>query len=187
MSVTKVIRTLHNLGVNLEIRGGRLRVDAPSTVMTDDLRQTIREHKGQIIELLSAEQSANTTKLPTYIKHCKTCNGTNWDHTGTFPNGIEVWGCFDCSVSPARAHSDVCPECHGPHIVTDMQGKYCLSCKRRPWERKEPEPAPELKYVGVRWGNEQGWLRLTDPVSGEVAEVVAKGLPRWIFDRLKSE
>jgi len=42
--------------------------------------------------------------------------------------------------------------------------------------------------VSVRWSElHQGFLVLTNPISGEVCEILAKGLAktdRWLFDRL---
>jgi TubC N-terminal docking domain len=174
---------LHDLGMLVSIHGDTIKCERTQNAMTDDLRQLIREYKADLMEMITHDEQPQP-EPPSYIKRCDVCGGTNWGQIGTQPDGIELWGCLDCiAASPSTDSVGTCSECHGSNLVTDAVGKFCVDCCRRPWEHKEPEPAPEPKYIGVRWGSEQGWLRLINPVSGEVAEVVAKGLPRWIFDR----
>jgi hypothetical protein len=137
---------------------------------------------------LEGDKSAKTlAESPSYICRCPQCGGTHWGQIGTQPDGIELWGCLDCAISPASAHGDMCPECDGANIITDQAGKYCVGCRRRPWERKPAEPESEPKHITVRWGSERGWLELTNPVTNEVCEIVAKGAPRWVFDQLKKQ
>jgi hypothetical protein len=78
------------------------------------------------------------------------------------------------------------------NLIADSIGKFCLDCHRRPWERPHtpPNPEPRVVNIGVNWGESHAgvsWLKLTDPVTGQMAEIHAKHLPdpeRWLFNRL---
>lgn len=52
MSVIDLITDLAARGAHLSIVGDELRVDAPNGTLTAELRQTITDHKGELIEAL---------------------------------------------------------------------------------------------------------------------------------------
>jgi TubC N-terminal docking domain len=52
MTALELLATLHALGVTLSPRVDRLRVDTPEAVLTDELRQTIRTQKGELLALV---------------------------------------------------------------------------------------------------------------------------------------
>jgi hypothetical protein len=41
--------------------------------------------------------------------------------------------------------------------------------------------------IGVRWSREKGYLELRNPLTGETCEILAKGAPKWLFDRLNEQ
>ena len=67
MTATELLDELRTKGVHLTIEGGYIAVDAPKGVLTDDLRQAIREHKVALIELLARPD----TRAPVW--RCRTC------------------------------------------------------------------------------------------------------------------
>jgi len=127
------------------------------------------------------------TPPPAHIKRCSACGGTNWGQTGALQGGFERWGCLDCPPAPDSAHSPECPMCGGAYLITDQAGKFCTDCRCRPWEKRESEPVPKPEPLAVRWGSAQGWLRLMNPLTGEVMEIPARGAPKWLFDRLSEQ
>jgi len=44
---------------------------------------------------------------------------------------------------------------------------------------------PQPTRIDVRWGSRRGWIAIRNPLTGETVEIVAKGAPKWLFDRLK--
>lgn len=52
MTPTALLDHLRALGVEVCAEGDKLRYRAPAGVLTDDLRQAIREHKEELLELL---------------------------------------------------------------------------------------------------------------------------------------
>jgi len=81
-----------------------------------------------------------------------------------------------------------CPVCGGDHLISDDSGTYCASCRHILDSRTDIHfYTQKPTRIAVRWSDHRGYIRLTNPVSGEVAEIVAKRLDkkdRWIFDRL---
>lgn len=190
MGARELLTHLEATGVHISFDGDAIRCERASRVMTDDLRQAIREHKEELIELLKSETPANSESL-SYIKRCETCGGTHWGciraepemlHSGALVDK-EVWGCLDCAPAPA----DTCHQCSGQNIVTDAAGRYCVDCRQRiegnpltiaDSDIREPRP------IGARWARSRGYIAMTNPVTGERIDVVAKGLPGWVYDRL---
>src|SRR5262245_50917138 len=68
MTATGLLEELHTKGVHLTVEGERVAVDAPKGVLTDDLRQAIRQHKAALLALLaqpaSAHNAATTAPSP---------------------------------------------------------------------------------------------------------------------------
>ncbi len=50
----QLLLDLNKLGIKLRAEGGELRVNAPPGVLTEDLRQALRQHKEQIVKLLQS-------------------------------------------------------------------------------------------------------------------------------------
>ena len=52
MTAVEVLTTLHGLGVTLTPWVDRLKADAPAGVLTADLRQAMRTHKAELLDLV---------------------------------------------------------------------------------------------------------------------------------------
>jgi hypothetical protein len=141
MTPSDVMNSLLRAGHRLVADGNAIRVQSNGESLTDELRQQIREHKGEILRILGGDAPA--PEPPAYFYPCPGCDGTNWRQVGTLPDGGEVWGCLDCSGG--KQLGSTCPECGGENLVIDSVSKYCIDCLRRPWERKSAESASEPK------------------------------------------
>jgi hypothetical protein len=120
---------------------------------------------------------------PPHVARCSVCGNANWGCVGSAPDTSELWGCLSCLSSDVR--SAQCQTCGGLNIVLDRGGQYCVSCKSRPGKQAAPDPTPV--YLDAAWSPHRGFLRLTDPLTGEMADIEAKGLPkseRWLYDRI---
>lgn len=75
--------------ITLTLDGDNLRIDAPAGVLTDELRQAIRDNKPALVALLNSQACAAP---PRPIKRCYTCGGKKWWRLrqGT------VWVCERC-------------------------------------------------------------------------------------------
>ena len=197
MGIGKLVQALRDGGAKLSVQGDKLVVDADASLLTDDVCEDIALHKDSIIAMLGSDNRHAVADLldnplppepvppvPSYVKRCETCGGTNWGCVGSDAHG-EVWGCLTCHFkAPAT-----CGGCGGNNIVNDAVGDYCVDCKRRPGaESAEPQPEKERVHIGVTWARGgSGWIEITNPLTGEVVQLRAKGLPkeeRWLFDRL---
>jgi hypothetical protein len=67
MNPTPLMAELNRLLITLAVEGDDLKVRAPKGVLTVELRETIREHKGQLIEALKLEQPGEDDDLFTYL------------------------------------------------------------------------------------------------------------------------
>jgi hypothetical protein len=201
MSAVKLMISLQSQGVRFDVDGDQLTVEAPKGSLSRDTLERIREHKQALIDILNDRQAVPQTisevpeataptppesipPVPAYIARCTSCGGSDWGPVGSDEHG-EIWGCLTCHFATVPS----CPDCHGINIVKDAVGAYCVDCKRRPGDAPaEPEPEPRPVHVGVTWGDGKGWLKLTDPVTGETCEIRVKGIDkrdRWVFDRLE--
>jgi hypothetical protein len=61
------------------------------------------------------------------------------------------------------------------------------ACESVPALHEAPLPHPSKVVVGVRWARTKGYIEVTNPLDGHRYEVLAKGLPAWIFDRLPAK
>lgn len=59
MTATVLLDELRSKGIRLSVEEDRLAVDAPKGMLTDALRQTIRQHKAEILSLLAQATPAN--------------------------------------------------------------------------------------------------------------------------------
>jgi hypothetical protein len=62
-SAIELLAELDTLGVDLTVDGDTLKIDAPAGVLTDDLRQAIKENKAEIISLLRKLEQARVERL----------------------------------------------------------------------------------------------------------------------------
>ena len=66
MDLYSLLTTLSNEGVKLSANGGSLEIDAPKGVITPELRNSLAEHKTEILKLLRQNSlSVSSTALPT--------------------------------------------------------------------------------------------------------------------------
>src|SRR5437899_1424089 len=106
MTVTTLLDALHTKRVQLTVDGERLAVDAPIGVLTDALRQAIRQHKAALLTLLAQPAPANDTAVTiqsapqacpeplTPFSACVVCGQTDrWDDHG-------IWRCQACWPEP---------------------------------------------------------------------------------------
>ena len=59
MTATVLLDALRTKGVHLTVEGEHVAVDAPKGVLTDDVRQAIRQHKAALLALLTQPAPAN--------------------------------------------------------------------------------------------------------------------------------
>jgi hypothetical protein len=64
MSATGLLEELRILGVLVVPEGDRLRIEAPTAVMTPKLRRSLADHKPELLALLGAPQHPTTTITP---------------------------------------------------------------------------------------------------------------------------
>ena len=135
MTATMLIKTLRSANVTLEVHGDKLCLDAPFGILTDDLRQAIRENKPELITLLSQSPDNSETQSLNNMdkaspKTCLACGGNDIvvDAAGFY--------CLDCQKRPNRSQAlpvtdaSHCPYCNSGHIGCDDGAVYCLDCCR---------------------------------------------------------
>src|SRR5215218_5386307 len=64
MTPRDLLAELTTLGVRLTVQGERLRVQAPTGVLTDELRQAMTRCKAELMELLSGPNEINEINEP---------------------------------------------------------------------------------------------------------------------------
>jgi TubC N-terminal docking domain len=122
MSVTTLLDDLHKRDIVVDVEPGNLRIKAPKDAMTDELRQAIREHKAELMALLSPPSAPQSAPEPlSYIKRCSTCGETDW---GPISLCEQVWGCLTCDDARPEA-TTICPVCGSDSIVQDASGRIC--------------------------------------------------------------
>ncbi|AFZ17614.1 non-ribosomal peptide synthetase [Allocoleopsis franciscana] len=68
MDLHSLLTTLSNKGVKLSANGNSLEIDAPKGVITPELRNSLAEHKAEILKLLHQSNiSVSSTALPTIV------------------------------------------------------------------------------------------------------------------------
>jgi hypothetical protein len=90
MSPAVLLQKLREIGCELRPEGDRLRVRAPAGVLTDELRSLIREHKAELLRLLSAGSRGQEEARPSPASGialalslqddgtCYCCKGSRW-------------------------------------------------------------------------------------------------------------
>lgn len=99
MTATVLLDELRTKDVHLTVSGEHITLDAPKGVLTDAMRQAIREHKAVLLVLLSQPMPAAAAVQPpapsqpaplTPHYPCIVCRSTNrWDDRG-------IWRCVAC-------------------------------------------------------------------------------------------
>jgi hypothetical protein len=82
MSATVLLDELRTKGMHLTIAGEHLAVDAPKGVLTDDVRQAIRQHKAALLALL-AQPAPAPDAAGTALCHQEVC--THQKYRPPFP------------------------------------------------------------------------------------------------------
>ena len=110
MEPAALLQKLREIGCELRPDGDRLRVRAPAGVLTEDLRAAIREHKVELLRLLSAGEAGRVeARCPPAPRitlalslqrdgRCYCCKGSRW--------WLSRYGVLVC----ATCHPPVVPE-----------------------------------------------------------------------------
>jgi thioester reductase-like protein len=61
--INQILEDLLQQGINLAINGDNLRVQAPKALLTDDLRQTLHQHKAELLLLLKEQEGKDSVGL----------------------------------------------------------------------------------------------------------------------------
>ena len=101
MTPGELVTALHTAGCRLIPEGEHLRVQDPQHVLTDDLRQAIREHKAALLALLAQRAPANdaaatipsTPEMCTYQEHVPPSSSPYPGHPvgAPFRPGHQAW------------------------------------------------------------------------------------------------
>ena len=70
MTATVLLDALRTKGVHLTVEGEQVAVDAPKGVLTDDVRQAIRQHKAALLALLAQPANAAAATAPSPQEAC---------------------------------------------------------------------------------------------------------------------
>src|SRR5687767_1922376 len=96
MSGTTLVEQLREIGIAMRLDERRLRIEGKPGALTDNVRDLIRARRFEIIAEL-------TPDVPSYIKRCATCGGTDWGPTGHYEHdGCPIWGCLPCATDRGR-------------------------------------------------------------------------------------
>jgi len=107
MSASALLETLRARGVNLSAKAGKLVYDAPPGVLTDADRAALREHKVELLALLTSPVATGPARpgAPTECfsheqepQACRRCGGRAWRLRET-PQGGDgwLWICAACA------------------------------------------------------------------------------------------
>ena len=80
MTLTELVGELRRLDVRLRVEGGNLRFDAPPGVMTESLRETLKQRKSELVATLQAGLEADPRAIPRRTR------------TGAAPRVMIIWG-----------------------------------------------------------------------------------------------
>ena len=73
MTAMAILEAASQRGILLEARGGELRYRAPRGSLTPELRETLRQHKAEILAVLQSEQPGGGMGLCPGPEKCKGC------------------------------------------------------------------------------------------------------------------
>lgn len=66
MNAQTIIREFQSLGAQLKRNGDRIEVEAPAGVISNELRESLRQHKAEVLPLLSECATAPLTRQEGY-------------------------------------------------------------------------------------------------------------------------
>ena len=92
MNADLLLTDLLARGVRITAAGERLIVDAPKGVVTDELRQSIADHKLELLALLDGD--------PRPARPCHSCHSTRWRRRRPERGG--GWLCSACYPAPEQ-------------------------------------------------------------------------------------
>ena len=117
-----LLETLAGVNIQLTVSGDKLGIDAPKGVLTDDIRQAIRQHKAELLALLrQAEVSPGPGEPAAARPHscepgkatgegqpapCPKCGSLEWVPHGHPPEAAQ------CLVPAQCRHAGLCSRCH---------------------------------------------------------------------------
>lgn len=73
MTVTDLVTTLTGQGIKIWAEGGKIQIEAPDEILTDEILETIREHKPALLDLLSLP-------CPECGQAARIEQGEGWEH-----------------------------------------------------------------------------------------------------------
>jgi len=86
MKAQDFLRQSLRRGIQLSVQGDKLDIDAPNSALTPDVMEFMRQHKSEIIEILTA---------PLPHGSCYKC-GSDTESMLTRPDGSDDWMCVPC-------------------------------------------------------------------------------------------
>lgn len=118
METSKLLTELQQRGVNLTVDGDNLRYVAPKGALTDELRQAIKDHKAELLELLQADavppkaaatdrREASERKRKDAKIRCQRCDDCtpHTEHPCDYPESAADWLLYVCDVCGSKAYA----------------------------------------------------------------------------------
>ena len=96
MSAVELLTELHSRGIQLEAAGDRLRFDAPKGALTPELRQSMAEHKAELLELVDRRLRTSATDLVAVAELLVAGSALGWPELSIAPHlaigaGEDAW------------------------------------------------------------------------------------------------
>ena len=177
MNASAVVSQLHDMGVAVTVPTDKVRLQ-PGSRVPPEILEFLREHKADVITLLSSQPSIEISAEPCSVCRSRLTRGGVCAGRCANPECVP---CL-CDVYHIRLDSD-CPACHAPLCVM------CEGCQRaaRIWREAERyveavSTPPDQLIASLRKGHE--WLRkqhnalFDDPGSVDLDQYT-RGLDKW--------
>ena len=104
MTPARLLADLRGRGVALCVDGAALEVDAPAGLLTPADREALRQHRDELIGLLSAE----AVRPPVSVEPCLGCGTSAWFWCADWPEpDTGRWLCATCSRRPVPTLHEV--------------------------------------------------------------------------------
>jgi|GEM_PF-2431860 len=171
MTALEALQTLRNLGVKLEVADGRLQYASPPRTMTDTLRDFLRDHKIEIIDILTTgNESASVGDVPQTARDAADRTGNSPAPLPLFDNplhaelhaaGYLVWNSGEAEAQLSRFVSLLLIELNGTWRL--------LRCRWKPDERMaaEERQIAEMSDHSAAVKRASSYLRWTRKKAGE--------------------
>jgi hypothetical protein len=114
VTAAALLTRLAGLGVCAEAEQGSLRL-RPASAIPDDVLAALREHKAEVLALLTAPAALDLGVLPT--RPCSECDGRVWWRRSILSGGPSPWHCERCQPPDPDAWRDACV-CPVPQVRT---------------------------------------------------------------------